>query len=89
MGRFDGRRQRAILAEDAGRGGRRRSGGAHALELFSAVGSANAKHEFYLTDTVEIANARGLKAEYVVGPEEEFLGVNSRDQLVELVLGRR
>ena len=28
-----GRRQRAILAEDAGRGGRRRSGGAHALEL--------------------------------------------------------
>jgi bifunctional UDP-N-acetylglucosamine pyrophosphorylase/glucosamine-1-phosphate N-acetyltransferase len=55
--------------------------GAHALELFSAVGSTNAKGEFYLTDTVEIANARGLKAEYVVGPEEEFLGVNSRDQL--------
>jgi bifunctional UDP-N-acetylglucosamine pyrophosphorylase/glucosamine-1-phosphate N-acetyltransferase len=55
--------------------------GAHALELFSAVGSTNAKGEYYLTDTVEIANARGLKAEYVVGPEEEFLGVNSRDQL--------
>jgi bifunctional UDP-N-acetylglucosamine pyrophosphorylase / glucosamine-1-phosphate N-acetyltransferase len=36
--------------------------GRHALELLDAVGNDNAKGEYYLTDIVEIANARGLKA---------------------------
>ncbi|TIT94153.1 MAG: bifunctional UDP-N-acetylglucosamine diphosphorylase/glucosamine-1-phosphate N-acetyltransferase GlmU, partial [Mesorhizobium sp.] len=34
--------------------------GKHALELLDKVGNSNAKGEFYLTDIVEIAGARGL-----------------------------
>lgn len=55
--------------------------GAGALALLEAIGNANAKGEFYLTDAVEIATARGLSAVAVAGEEEEFLGVNDRAQL--------
>jgi bifunctional UDP-N-acetylglucosamine pyrophosphorylase/glucosamine-1-phosphate N-acetyltransferase len=55
--------------------------GRHVLALLESIGNANAKGEYYLTDAVEIAVARGLKAEVVEGPEEEFLGVNTREQL--------
>lgn len=49
--------------------------------LLDAVGNANAKGEYYLTDAVEIAGGRGLDAGVVTGPEDEFMGVNDRVQL--------
>ncbi|MBO0347292.1 bifunctional UDP-N-acetylglucosamine diphosphorylase/glucosamine-1-phosphate N-acetyltransferase GlmU [Roseibium sp. CAU 1637] len=52
-----------------------------ALELMQAVGNANAKGEFYLTDAVEIANERGLTVKAVSAEEEEVQGVNTRAQL--------
>lgn len=55
--------------------------GAQALALLEAIGNANAKGEYYLTDAVEIARSRGLKAVAVEGKEEEFQGVNDRKQL--------
>lgn len=51
------------------------------LDVLSAIGNANAKGEYYLTDAIEIARARGAKAAVVVCPEDEVLGVNARDQL--------
>lgn len=59
--------------------------------ILSRIGNANAKAEFYLTDAVEIARKDGLKAVAVVCPEEEVLGINSRDQLAaaEAIFQRR
>lgn len=57
--------------------------GAHVLGLLDAIGNANAKGEFYLTDAVEIANARGLTVEVEVTGEEEVQGVNDRAQLAD------
>ncbi|XHC11972.1 bifunctional UDP-N-acetylglucosamine diphosphorylase/glucosamine-1-phosphate N-acetyltransferase GlmU [Labrenzia sp. ac12] len=56
--------------------------GQHALSLLDAIGNANAKSEFYLTDAVEIANSRGLKVVAVSGSEVETQGINTRAQLV-------
>ncbi|MBN9670677.1 bifunctional UDP-N-acetylglucosamine diphosphorylase/glucosamine-1-phosphate N-acetyltransferase GlmU [Roseibium aggregatum] len=55
--------------------------GQHALALLEAIGNDNAKREFYLTDAVEIANARGLKVVAVTGSEAETQGINTRAQL--------
>ncbi|MCV0426081.1 MAG: NTP transferase domain-containing protein, partial [Roseibium sp.] len=55
--------------------------GPHALSLLEAIGNNNAKGEYYLTDAVEIANARGLKVVAVAGSEVETQGVNTRAQL--------
>lgn len=49
--------------------------------LLKRIGNNNAKNEYYLTDAVEIARSDGLKAAVVECPEDEVLGVNSRDQL--------
>ncbi|NBN77765.1 bifunctional UDP-N-acetylglucosamine diphosphorylase/glucosamine-1-phosphate N-acetyltransferase GlmU [Microvirga tunisiensis] len=57
--------------------------GAIALELISAIGNANAKGEYYLTDAAELANARGLKVSAVSASEDEVRGVNNRAQLAE------
>ena len=54
---------------------------AHALALLDAVDNRNAKGEFYLTDVVAIARAKGLPVAYVTAAEEEVLGVNDRAQL--------
>lgn len=54
-----------------------------ALELLGSVGAANAKGEYYLTDIVEIARAKGLEARVVIGEESEVLGVNDRAQLAQ------
>ncbi len=51
------------------------------LAILGAIKNTNAKGEFYLTDAVEIARSQGLKAAAVSCPEEEVLGINSRDQL--------
>ncbi|PVB62732.1 bifunctional UDP-N-acetylglucosamine diphosphorylase/glucosamine-1-phosphate N-acetyltransferase GlmU [Labrenzia sp. 011] len=55
--------------------------GRNALSLLEAVGNDNAKGEYYLTDAVEIANARGLKVVAVSGTETETQGINTRAQL--------
>jgi bifunctional UDP-N-acetylglucosamine pyrophosphorylase/glucosamine-1-phosphate N-acetyltransferase len=55
--------------------------GARIAELLGAIGNDNVKREFYLTDAVGIARARGLHAIAVEGHEAEFQGVNSRAEL--------
>lgn len=55
--------------------------GKHALSLFEAIGNANVKGEYYLTDAVEIANRRGLRVSAVAGSETETQGINTRAQL--------
>ena len=56
-------------------------GGAEALAMLDAVRSNNAQGEYYLTDLVEIANARGLTARVLEADEAEVMGVNDRAQL--------
>ena len=51
------------------------------MGLIEAVGNDNAAGEYYLTDIVEIARARGLSATAVTCDEAETLGVNSRADL--------
>ncbi|MDQ0509215.1 bifunctional UDP-N-acetylglucosamine pyrophosphorylase/glucosamine-1-phosphate N-acetyltransferase [Angulomicrobium amanitiforme] len=53
------------------------------LGLIDAIGDANSRREFYLTDAVEIARAQGRVAGIVEAPVEEVAGVNSRVQLSE------
>jgi bifunctional UDP-N-acetylglucosamine pyrophosphorylase/glucosamine-1-phosphate N-acetyltransferase len=55
--------------------------GAAALSLLAAVKPNNAQNEYYLTDIVEIANARGLAARALIAKEKEVIGVNDREQL--------
>jgi len=55
--------------------------GSLAAELLGAIRNDNLKGEFYLTDAVGIARARGHRAIAVEGVEEEFQGVNSRAEL--------
>ncbi|WP_040604354.1 bifunctional UDP-N-acetylglucosamine diphosphorylase/glucosamine-1-phosphate N-acetyltransferase GlmU [Sagittula stellata] len=51
--------------------------------LVAEVGNGNASGEFYLTDIVGLARARGLTATVVRCPEAETLGVNSRMDLAQ------
>ena len=51
------------------------------LALLDAIGNDNAKGEYYMTDAVGIAHARGLSIASVTGSEEEVLGINDRSQL--------
>jgi len=53
------------------------------FDLVAAVGNDNASGEYYLTDIVEIARARGLSAGVVLCAEAETMGVNSREQLAQ------
>jgi len=57
--------------------------GREALALLDAVGNANAKGEYYLTDIVELANARGLKVTATEADYENLLGINNRAELAE------
>jgi bifunctional UDP-N-acetylglucosamine pyrophosphorylase / glucosamine-1-phosphate N-acetyltransferase len=57
--------------------------GAEALKLLDAVKPNNAEGEYYLTDIVEIATARGLVARALIADQEEVMGVNDRAQLAE------
>ncbi len=52
-------------------------------DLLDEIGNDNARAEYYLTDAVEVANRRGLRAVAVDAEESEVLGVNSRAQLAE------
>ena len=51
------------------------------FELVAKVGNGNASGEYYLTDVVELARARGLRVTAVSCDESETLGVNSRADL--------
>lgn len=51
------------------------------LDVLGAIGNANAKGEFYLTDAVEIVRSRGGRAAAVACEEDEVLGVNARTEL--------
>jgi len=57
--------------------------GERLLEILDQIGNDNASGEYYLTDAVEIARAKGLDAATVTCSEREVLGVNSRAQLAE------
>jgi bifunctional UDP-N-acetylglucosamine pyrophosphorylase/glucosamine-1-phosphate N-acetyltransferase len=51
------------------------------FSLIDAVGNDNASGEYYLTDIVGLARARGLSAGVVTCDESETLGINSRAEL--------
>ncbi|MDT8856168.1 bifunctional UDP-N-acetylglucosamine diphosphorylase/glucosamine-1-phosphate N-acetyltransferase GlmU [Paracoccaceae bacterium Fryx2] len=51
------------------------------LDLVAAVGCDNAAREYYLTDIVALARARGLSAGVVTCDESETLGINTRAEL--------
>ncbi|SNR60312.1 bifunctional UDP-N-acetylglucosamine diphosphorylase/glucosamine-1-phosphate N-acetyltransferase GlmU [Puniceibacterium sediminis] len=51
------------------------------FDLIDAVGNDNAGEEYYLTDIIGIARARGLSATAVTCDESETLGINSRADL--------
>jgi bifunctional UDP-N-acetylglucosamine pyrophosphorylase/glucosamine-1-phosphate N-acetyltransferase len=80
--------ERAITLSNAGLMSLR---GDLALSLLEAIDNRNAKGEFYLTDAVEVAVARGERAAVVAAPETEVQGVNDRAQLAaaEAVLQAR
>jgi len=53
------------------------------FDLIAQVGNDNASGEYYLTDIIGLARARGLSATAVTCDEAETLGVNSRAQLAQ------
>ena len=55
--------------------------GGGALKLLDAIKPNNAQREYYLTDIVEIASARGLITRALIADETEVMGVNDRAQL--------
>ncbi|MBC7137769.1 MAG: bifunctional UDP-N-acetylglucosamine diphosphorylase/glucosamine-1-phosphate N-acetyltransferase GlmU [Defluviimonas sp.] len=50
-------------------------------DLVAGLGNDNAAGEYYLTDAVAAARARGLDARVVTCPEAETLGINTRAEL--------
>ncbi len=58
--------------------------GAHALELLDAITNDNANKEYYLTDVVEIANAKGFSVTAIEAEETEVMGVNTRNGLADV-----
>ncbi|MDF1608958.1 bifunctional UDP-N-acetylglucosamine diphosphorylase/glucosamine-1-phosphate N-acetyltransferase GlmU [Hoeflea sp. YIM 152468] len=72
------------LAIDFCNGGIITFSGAQAISLLEAIGNDNLKGEYYLTDIVEIARARGLRCVAVKAPEEDMMGCNTRAELAEI-----
>ncbi len=64
-------------------GGMMALAGAHALAILERIGNANRKHEFYLTDAVEIARSMKLRAFAVEVEEDDVRGINTKSQLAE------
>jgi bifunctional UDP-N-acetylglucosamine pyrophosphorylase / glucosamine-1-phosphate N-acetyltransferase len=54
-----------------------------ALGILREIDDRNGKHEFYLTDAVKIARAKGLEARALETEEDEVRGINTRAQLAE------
>ncbi len=61
------------------------------LDLLDAIRDDNAKREFYITDAIALARAKGLSTALVEIPAEDVAGVNDRAQLaaVEAIAQRR
>jgi bifunctional UDP-N-acetylglucosamine pyrophosphorylase/glucosamine-1-phosphate N-acetyltransferase len=57
--------------------------GASALAILERIGDDNRKHEFYLTDAVEIARGMKLRAVAVEAEEDDVRGINTKAQLAE------
>ena len=57
--------------------------GDSALAILKRIGNANPKHEFYLTDAVEIARGMKLRAVAVEVEEDDVRGINTKAQLAE------
>ena len=55
--------------------------GRRAWGLLERVSDDNVKGEFYLTDVVSLARGDGASCSFVLGDEEELLGINSRTEL--------
>ena len=51
------------------------------LPILERIANHNAQSEYYLTDAVALARSSGSKAAAIVCPEDEVLGINSREQL--------
>ncbi|MGY3615331.1 bifunctional UDP-N-acetylglucosamine diphosphorylase/glucosamine-1-phosphate N-acetyltransferase GlmU [Bradyrhizobium sp. USDA 10063] len=57
--------------------------GRKALGILDAIGNANAKGEYYLTDAVAIVREKGLEAVVIETSEDEVRGINTKAQLAE------
>ncbi|MDB5522004.1 MAG: UDP-N-acetylglucosamine pyrophosphorylase / glucosamine-phosphate N-acetyltransferase [Tardiphaga sp.] len=57
--------------------------GTTALKVIEAIGNANSKNEFYLTDAVEIVRTMGLRASVIETDEDEVRGINTKAQLAQ------
>ncbi|MCW2307600.1 bifunctional UDP-N-acetylglucosamine diphosphorylase/glucosamine-1-phosphate N-acetyltransferase GlmU [Rhodobium gokarnense] len=57
--------------------------GTHLPALLDDIGCDNAKHEFYLTDAVEIARGQELSVVAAKAGADEVMGINDRAQLAE------
>ncbi|HEV2302934.1 MAG TPA: bifunctional UDP-N-acetylglucosamine diphosphorylase/glucosamine-1-phosphate N-acetyltransferase GlmU [Stellaceae bacterium] len=86
----DGALERIVEARDASpeereiglcNGGLMAVAARHLFALVEALGSDNAKREFYLTDIVGLAREQGLLCRAVELPAEELVGVNNRAEL--------
>jgi bifunctional UDP-N-acetylglucosamine pyrophosphorylase/glucosamine-1-phosphate N-acetyltransferase len=53
------------------------------FDLLGEVGDDNAKHEYYLTDVVGLANGRGLDVRTAGAAEEAVMGANSQGELAD------
>jgi bifunctional UDP-N-acetylglucosamine pyrophosphorylase/glucosamine-1-phosphate N-acetyltransferase len=62
-------------------GGLMAMSGAKALDFLDAIGNANAKGEYYLTDVVETARRAGSRAIAIEASETELMGCNTRAEL--------
>jgi len=71
----------ATLALDFCNSGLMAFDGARLGALIDAVGADNAKGEYYLTDTIALARARGWACAAVEGAADEVHGVNDRADL--------
>src|ERR1700722_6868053 len=57
--------------------------GKSALAILERIGDDNRKHEFYLTDAIEIARGMKLRAVAVEAEEDDVRGINTKAQLAE------
>jgi bifunctional UDP-N-acetylglucosamine pyrophosphorylase/glucosamine-1-phosphate N-acetyltransferase len=57
--------------------------GRRALGILEAIGNANSKGEYYLTDAVAIVREKGLEAVVIETSEDEVRGINTKAQLAE------
>ncbi len=64
-------------------GGTMALAGKTALAILQRIDDRNRKHEFYLTDAVEIARGMALSAVAVEVEEDDMRGINTKKQLAE------